>query len=632
MATEGFKRKLTTLFSADVAGYSRLMGQDEAATVETITTYREVMSVLIKQHRGRVVDSPGDNLLAEFSSVVDAVQCAVAAQKELKARNAELREDRRMEFRIGINLGDVIEEGDRIYGDGVNIAARLEGLAPPGGICISKTAFDQIETKLPLGYEYLGEQTVKNIDKPVGAYHVLMEPRVTVSETIEEKRVGTMRRPRLILAVVVALLMVAGAAMVWHFYLRHAPSPAEVVSEKAPGLELPDKPSIAVLPFVNIGGDPEQEYFSDGITEEIITTLSKVPHLFIIARNSVFTYKGKSVKVQQVGKELGVRYILEGSVRKAGDRVRITAQLVDTATGGHLWSERYDRDLKDIFALQDEITMKILTAVRVKLTEGEQARLYAKGAVNLDSFMKVLQGVPYFYRFNKEGNIQARQMFEEAIALEPKNAGAYTLLGWTYLMEVWSGLSESPGRSMARAAELAQKALALDDTLDLPHSLLGNIYLMSRQYEKAIAEEERAIALNPNGADAHAHLGMTLNYVGRPEEAIALLKKAIRLNPIPPNWYLFSLGDAYRLTEQYEVAIAVYKRVLHRNPDDIRAHTGLTATYSLLGREEEARAAAAEVLRINPKFSLEHVAKAFPFKNKADTDRVIDALRKAGLK
>jgi adenylate cyclase len=631
MATEDFKRKLTTLFSADVAGYSRLMGQDEAATVETITTYREVMSVLIKQHRGRVVDSPGDNLLAEFNSVVDAVQCAVAAQKELKARNAELREDRRMEFRIGINLGDVIEEEDRIYGDGVNIAARLEGLAAPGGICVSKTAFDQIETKLPLGYEYLGEQTIKNIAKPVGAYHVLMEPRITVSETIEEKRVGAIRRPRLILAVVVALLMVAGAVAMWNFYLRPSPPPAEVVSEKAQGLELPDKPSIAVLPFVNMSGDPEQEYFSDGITEEIITTLSKVPQLFVIARNSVFTYKGKSVKIQQVGKELGVRYVLEGSVRKAEDRVRITAQLVDAATGGHLWSERYDRDLKDIFALQDEITIKILTAVRVKLTEGEQAHLHAKGVVNLDSFMKVMQGVPYFYRFNREGNIQARQIFEEAIALDPKNPGAYTLLGWTYLMEMWFGLSESPGKSMARAAELAQKALALNDTLDLPHSLLGNIYLLGRQYEKAVAEAERAVALNPNGADAHAHLGMTLNYVGRRKEAIALLTKAIRLNPIPPTWYLFTLGEAYFLAGQYEEAVAAYKRVLHDNPDDMRAHTGLASAYGLLGQEKEARAAAEEVLRVEPKFSVEYV-KTLPFKNKADKELLIEALRKAGLK
>ena len=630
MATEEFKRKLTTLFSADVAGYSRLMGQDEAATVETITTYRDVMSVLIKQHRGRVVDSPGDNLLAEFSSVVDAVQCAVSAQKEFKARNAELREDRRMEFRIGINLGDVIQEGDRIYGDGVNIASRLEGLAAPGGICISKTAFDQIETKLPLGYEYLGEQTVKNITKPVGAYHVVMEPRVTVSDTIKEKTVKTMLRPRLVLAFVVVILLIAGAVAMWNFSLRPSPPPAEVVSKEATGLELPDKPSIAVLPFANIGGDPDQEYFSDGITEEIITTLSKVPALFVIARNSVFTYKGKSVKVQQVGKELGVRYVLEGSVRKAGDRVRITAQLVDTATGGHLWSERYDRNLKDIFALQDEITMKILTAVQVKLTDGEQARLYAKGAVNLDSFMKVLQGMQYFYRFNRESNIQARRMFEEAITLEPKNAGAYTSLGWTYLMEVWFGPSESSGTYMERAAELAQKALALDDTLDPPHSLLGNIYLMSRQYEKAIDQAKRAVDLNPNGADVHAHLGMILNYVGRRGEAIGLLSKAIRLNPIPPNWYLFTLGDAYFLAGQHEEAVAAYKRALYSNPDDVRTHAGLAATYSLLGREEETRAAVAEVFRLEPTFSIGYV-KTLPFKNKADIELLIEALRKAGL-
>jgi adenylate cyclase len=370
MAEEGFRRKLTTMFSADVAGYSRLMGEDEAATVKTLTSYRRIMVELIKQHRGRVVDSPGDNLLAEFTSVVDAVQCAVAVQKEFQARNAELPEDRRMVFRIGINLGDVIEEGDRIYGDGVNIAARLEGIADPGGICISKTAFDQIETKLPLGYDYLGEQTVKNIARPVGAYQVLMEPRVTVA--------GKEEKP----------------------------------------LPLPEEPSIAVLPFANISGDPEQEYLSDGLTEEILTALSKVDKMFVIASNSTFAYKGKPVKVQQVGEELGVRYVLEGSVRKAGDRVRITAQLVDATTGGHVWSERYDRDLKDIFALQDEITMKILTALRVTLTEGEQARVYDRSTENLDSFLKVLRGMHHFLRFNEDDNVVARQMFEEAVRLD----------------------------------------------------------------------------------------------------------------------------------------------------------------------------------------------------------------------
>jgi len=566
MAEEKFRRKLTAILSADVAGYSRLMAEDESATVKTLETYREVMSTLIMQHRGRVIDSPGDNLLAEFTSVVDAVQCAVAVQKEFQARNTELPENRRMEFRIGINLGDVIEEGERIYGDGVNIAARLEGLAAPGGICISKTAFDQIESKLPLGYEYLGEQTVKNIAKPVGAYHVLMEPRVTIAG--KEKR----------------------------------------------ELQLPKESSVAVLPFANISGDPEQEYFSDGLTEEIITALSRVYNMFVIARNSTFAYKGKPVKVQQVGEELGVRYVLEGSVRKAGDRVRITAQLVDAATGGHLWSERYDRDLKDIFALQDEITMKILTALRVKLTEGEQARVYDRGG-NLESFMKVLEGNSYFFRFNKDDNTAARRM------LDPENAVAYTMLGWTHQMDVWFGSSGSPGKSMERASELAQKAVDLDET-----------YLMKRQYEEAIAEGERAVALSPNGADAHAHLAMTLHYVGRREEAIGLFKKATRLNPMPPNWYLFSLGDAYCFTGQCEKAITTVQKALQRNPDDLMAHIALASSFIMGGREEEARAEAAEVLRIDPKFSLEYFANTLPYKNQADTKLAIDTLRKSGLK
>ena len=373
MTTEGFKRKLTAILSADVKGYSRLMGEDEEATVKTITTYREVMTTLINQHQGKVLDSPGDNLLAEFASVVDAVQCAVAVQKEFKARNAELPENRKMQFRIGINLGDVIQEGDRIYGDGVNIAARLESIAEPEGICISRTAFDHIESKLPLGYEYLGDQTVKNIVKPVGAYRVMMEPRVTVAGTSEEKRFGLRRWQWAALAMVAVLVIGAAAVAMWNFYLRPSPPPVEVAREKTPGLELPKKPSIAVLPFVNIGGDPEQEYFSDGITEEIIITLSKVPHMFVIARNSVFTYKGKSVKVQQVSEDLGVRYVLQGSVQKSGEWIRVTAQLVDATTGHHLWAERYDRDLKDLFSLQDEITVKILTALQMQLTEGEQA-------------------------------------------------------------------------------------------------------------------------------------------------------------------------------------------------------------------------------------------------------------------
>jgi len=449
MTEEGFKRKLTAILSADVAGYSRLMADDEAATVKTIATYREVMASLIKQHRGRVVDSPGDNVLAEFASVVDAVQCAVAVQKEFQSRNAALPENRRMEFRIGINLGDVIEEEDRIYGDGVNIAARLEALAEPGGICVSKTSFDHIETKLPLGYEYLGEQEVKNIPKPVGAYKVVMEPRVTVAGEKEKKRVIPFWHRKAILAGGVALILMVVAVLIWNFYFR--PPPIEPASVEKMAFPLPDKPSIAVLPFTNMSGDSEQEYFSDGLTDEIIATLSKVPKLFVIARNSTFTYKGKPVKVQQVSEELGVRYVLEGSVRKGGDKIRITVQLIDALSGHHLWAEQYDRNLDDIFAVQDEITKKIITALQVKLTEGEQVRAAAKGTNNLEAYLKCLQANELLHRLNIESIALAKQLTEEAIALDPEYAWSYYNLGRNHTGEVWLGVSKSPKQSITKA-------------------------------------------------------------------------------------------------------------------------------------------------------------------------------------
>ena len=486
MAEEKFRRKLTAILSADVAGYSRLMAEDESATVKTLETYKEVMSTLIVQHRGRVIDSPGDNLLAEFTSVVDAVQCAVAVQKEFQARNAELPGNRRMEFRIGVNLGDVIEEGERIYGDGVNIAARLEALADPGGICVSKTAFDHIESKLPLGYEYLGEKPVKNIPKPVGAYRVLMEPRVTVAEEIEKKKALPTLRRKTVLFGSVAIIVVAIALAIWNFYFRTPP--IEPASKEKMAFPLPDKPSVAVLPFANIGGDPKEEYFSDGLTDEIITALSKVPHLFVIARNSTFRYKDKPVKVQKVAEELGVRYVLEGSVRKAEERVRITVQLIDALKGHHVWAERYDRLVKDIFVVQDEITMEILKALQVKLTTGDKASLVGKGTNNLEAYQKCLKAVEEFQRFSKEGNILARQLSKEAIALDPDYPSPYRVLGWTHFTDATYGWSNSRRESFKKAVELAHKTLELDDTQAAAHSLLGMIYLFQRQYERAIAE------------------------------------------------------------------------------------------------------------------------------------------------
>ncbi len=633
MATEGFKRKLAAILSADVAGYSRLMGEDEAATVKTLETYKRIISDLIQQHRGRVVDSPGDNLLAEFASVVDAVQGAVAVQKEIQTRNLELRETRRMQFRIGINLGDVIEEEDRLYGDGVNIAARLESLAEPGGICVSKTAFDHIETKLPLGYEYLGEQTVKNIAKPVSAYKVQMEPRVTVKAKAKvEPKKGAGRRP-MIIALVVVLVMTAGAAVFWRFAFPPTAPKAEKASLPLMALPLPDKPSIAVLPFNNLSSDPAQEYFSDGITEEIITALSKVPKFLVIARNSTFTYKGKPVKVQQVGQELGVRYVLEGSVQKAGDKVRINAQLIDAQTGNHLWAERYDRNLKDLFAVQDEITKKIITAMQVKLTEGEQVQAAARRTNNLDAYLKYLQARDLLNRGNPGSTGLAKQLAEEAIALDPGYSSAYYVLALTTLMRYWrQETGKSSQDSLEKSIELLQKAITLDDTNAEAHSLLGWIFSMTGQHDKAVAEGEKAVALDPNSADAHMYFGKILTFAGRYKESIPELQTAIRFNPIPPTSFLYSLGISYILTRQYDEAINWCEKAVHREPNSWVARLFLAAAYSRAGRDEKARIEAAEVLRINPKFSLEQFAQSVTYKNQEDKERLISALRQAGLK
>jgi TolB-like protein/Tfp pilus assembly protein PilF len=418
---------------------------------------------------------------------------------------------------------------------------------------------------------------------------------------------------------------------------------------ETPPLPLPDKPSIAVLPFENLSGDPKQEYLSDGITESIITALSKTPKLFVIARNSTFTYKGKPIKVQQVRHELGVRYVLEGSIQryvdygvdpdKSGpmpmqkiDSVRITVQLVDAKTGYHIWAERYDRDLKDIFALQDEITMKIITAMQVKLTHGEQARLYGIGTNNLKAYLKFLQGRDYFFRMNREDNIRARQMLEEAIALDPGYSAPYSALAHTHIMDFWLRTSKSPKQSLAQASELAQKALTLNEFSSGAYALLAAISLIKRQHEKALAEAEQALTLSPNSADVHAVLGRILYYTGRPEEAIPLLKKALRLSPIPRGFYLYTLGLAYNMTGRYEEAIEACERAVEIEPNNVWSHVVLTCAYSLSERSADAHAQAAEVLKINPKFTVAYFEKAVPFKSQADKDPLIECLRKAGLK
>jgi len=633
MAQKGFKRKLTAIFSADAVGYSRLMAEDEAATVKTIATYREVMTVLIKQHRGRVVDSPGDNLLAEFSSVVDAVQCAVAVQNEFQTRNAELAENRKMEFRIGINLGDVIDEDDRIYGDGVNIAARLESLADPGGICVSKTAFDQIETKLPLGYEYLGEQSVKNIPKPVGTYRVLMKPEAAGKVIGEKRFLGRVSR-RTAMAAIIILGIVAGGLVGWNIYLQQSKK-VEPASLDKMAFPLPDVPSIAVLPFVNMSGDPKQEFFSDAITENIITALSKVPRLFVISRQSTFFYKGKPVKVKQVSEELGVQYVLEGSVQRSADRIRISAQLIDALTGHHLWAERYERDQKDLFAVQDEITMKILQATRVKLSEGEISSAYSqyfRGRQGFDCYLKIMEASKYADRFTLEDYNVARRLLEEAISICPENPIGYVRLGWVYRFGAILDKTMPYREALEKAKELIKKALAMDDTLADAHILLSILYRSKKEkeYDKSIAEGRRAVELDPSGSTAYTYYAAALLFASRPEEAIPLLQKAIRLNPNAQSWTFVFLGHAFRNTGRLKEAVSAYKKVLKRAPDHLIAHVALTTVYSLMGREEEARAEAQEVLRINPKFSLIRFKKtALVFKDKSENDMILNAMTKA---
>jgi len=631
MPPQELERKLTAILSADVAGYSRLMGDDVEATVRTLTDHRRAMADLIQQHKGRVVDSPGDNLLAEFASVVDALYCAVEIQQELAQRNAELPEDRRMEFRIGVNLGDVVTEGERIYGDGVNIAARLESLAEPGGICISGSVYSQVKNRLKLEYVSLGEQEVKNIKEPVSVYRVLMELEAAADVTAEKKPTSRVWRRVAIALGVVVVLLAGAAAVIWNVYFR-LPD-VKGIPEGKKEFELPEGPSIAVLPFVNMSGDPEQEYFSDGLTENIIAGLSANRRLLVIARNSTFAYKGKSPDIQEVARKLGVQYVVEGSVQKTEDRIRITAQLIDANTGHHVWSDTYDRELKDIFTLQDEITIKIMKAVGMKLIEGEEfGEKFLPPSGSLEVFKKAMKAYEYFQRLNKEDNIVARQKLEETIALDPEYATLYSFLAWTHLMDLWFQSSESPVISFAQASNNIKKGLSLDDEDYLAHLALGQLYWLRREPEKAIAALERAIAINPNGAHAYANLGNSLTAIGKAEEGIKLVEKAIRLNPIPPDHYLLWLAEAYRVLGRYEDAIEVTKEVLRRSPNNWFGHIVLIAAYSASDRQEEAHHQAQELLRLDPSFSLDKYAEIVLIKDEAEFERYIDDLRKAGLK
>ena len=585
MENAGVTRKLAVILAADVAGYSRLMAADEEGTLAALNARRQVIDELIARHHGRIFTTAGDSVMAEFASAVEAVRCAAAIQQEIERRNADLPEPRRMLFRVGVNLGDVMVGGDNLFGDGVNVAARLESVAEPGGICISGAVYDQIRNKVDLSFDDLGERSLKNIGYPV--------------------RVFGVRRD--------------GAAEPGSLPER----PAGISPIRPSAL-----PSIAVLPFANLGGDPEQEYFADGITEDLITELSRFQELRVIARNSVMTYKTKPVRVQEVGRDLGVRYVLEGSVRKAGGRVRITAQLIDAGTGHHLWAERFDRDLADIFAVQDEVTGRIVATLAGKLAESERRRARSGQTENLEAYDCVLRGRELWYRFTPEANREARRLYEKAIELDPDYARAYASLAWTYLVEHSERWGSAEDQPLERALEIARRGVMVNPVSHSNHLALGQVCLSKGLHDEALEALETAITLNPNDADGYVFLAETLSYAGRPDEAIDLVEKAQRLNPAYPRWYAWNLGTAFYVARRYDDAVTALRR---GSPLVAMAYRWLAVAYAQLGREQEAKAAAEEYLKRTPDFSLARHLELMPFQHAEDRDHYAEGLRKAGL-
>jgi adenylate cyclase len=584
--------KLAAILSADVVGYSRLMAEDEADTIRTLTDYREAVTMRVRRHRGRVVDTPGDNVLAEFPAALDAVRCAVEIQAVIRVLNESLPDDRRMEFRIGVHLGDVAVEGERIYGDGVNIAARLEALADAGGVCVSGSVCEQVENKLEVDLEDLSEQTLKNIAKPVRVY------RVKLPSPDRDRAAGD------------------------------APG-GEALT--VPGFS--GRPAIAVLPFDNLSGDREQEYFADGIAEDLITRLSGWRYFPIIARNSSFVYKGAAVDVKRVSQELGVRYVVEGSVRKAGDRVRITAQLIDATTGHHVWAQRYDRRLEDIFALQDEITETIVEGIEPRIREYEPERAIHRDPRNLDAWELAQRAVWHMKAMTKEGGEKAEQLFEKSLELDPNSVFSLSGLAILHYLGIWLQWSDSLERSMAEMVRAAERAVAVDEKDPYAQLASASAYSVTGPIEKMLEAAARAVELNPSLALAYLFLGGFLAMAGRSQEAIENLEKGIRLSPQDPLLYMSLSGIAWAhlAAERYEETVEWGKRSLKNRSDWVDGLAAVAIGCAHLGRMDEARAAADEMRRTNPGISIATIKVLMAVSPPEFSSRVIDALRKVGF-
>jgi adenylate cyclase len=578
-------RRLAAILAADVAGYSRLMSTDEEATLRTLDAYRHTMSDLISEHAGRVFGTAGDSVIAEFSSVVQAVRAAVAIQRSLHRHNADLPQDRRMDFRIGINVGDVMADGDNLLGDGVNVAARLEGVAESGGICISGAVRDQIEGKLKFALTPIGQRALKNISRPVSVYSVDWQPEHPVATGI-----------------------LGGA------------------------LALPDKPSIAVLPFSNMSGDPEQEYFADGITEDIITALSHHRWFFVIARNSTFVYKRRAVDVKQVARELGVRYILEGSVRRAGQRVRITGQLIEAETGNHLWAERFDRDLADIFAIQDEITQSVVGAIEPEMLLIEGRRAFRKNVGNLDAFDCCMRAMWHFSQLASEDHNQAVNLIRQALTLDPNLAQAHMTLARTLNARIWYGWSGDPVRDVSEIYAAAARSVSLDDRDPYCHYAFCWASLLRQMHTQALAEAQRSIDLNPNFALGFFSLGLVRVHIGHFTEALDSLLRSLRLNPNDPQAgsFLSFVALAHYHQENYEEAVH-YGELAVRARRPYLALRVLLASLGQLGRLEEARPLLQEFILRQPKDPQRQFEVTTPYLDLKYRDHFAEGLRRAGV-
>jgi TolB-like protein/class 3 adenylate cyclase len=640
VAEEKVTRKLTTILAADVEGYSRLMRADEEATLKSLGEYRDVVDGLIARHDGRVFSTGGDSVLAEFGSAVEAVRCAISCQEEISSRNAEFADDRKLIFRIGVNVGDVmIRDGD-LFGDGVNVAARLEGLSEPGGVCISGSVFEQIKHKLSLGFEDMGPQEVKNIAEPVSAYRLVPgQVSVATGATAAAKPSATKRwRMPAIAAAVVVLVAVVGGALWWRPW---APDVEPAAIERM-AFPLPDKPSIAVLPFTNMSADPSQEYFADGMTEDLITDLSKLSGLFVIARNSVFTYKGKAVKVRQVAEELGVRYVLEGSVRRAGDQVRINAQLIDATTGGHIWAERYDGSLANVFALQDKVTRRIVLALAVSLTPNEERQQAQSETNNPEAYNAFLQGWEYYRRFTADDFFKAIPYFERAVALDPEFGRAYAALAaiyfgawqrgyaWTDKVNPGEGGFSSWGQAFEKAKENLE--LAMKNPAPLAFQVASRIHIEERQFDDAIVVADRAVELDPNDPEGYLARGLALAAAGRAEKAVAAAQQGLRLDPHYPWQNLYVLGVARIELGEFQEALAALERASTWSGAYGGTYAATVVAYAHLDRKEEAQAALqtyTDRWRWPPR--VERVMEYWPFWREVDIRRFGGGLIKAGL-